>query len=271
MVMRLEAKEGGGATAFQTLVRPVIYLDHWAIRLFGEDLTQQDRLVQALQGVGGTLFFSLQNLFEFTAMTDGRQAEEAETLLGRVIPNLYVADSFIDLGMFLRDGQKHGDEHEKHVMLKMLIKSGEAGPFFSTKGYVSAVVDHADRLAPLFQQMNSSIATKMMELRDDDSMTTKARKYRPGHHTTLEAMLIAEMARDTHIGQGTFSPNDTADWIHAVTAALVGDLVLLDARWRDKLEKATRRIRAAGVQARIAKPFSKSSVNDFLLALEQWK
>lgn len=270
MVMSVEATTEGGARAFQSLVSPVIYLDHWAVRLFAEDLQLQDRLIQSLHAAGGTLLFTLQNLFEFAAMRDVGQAVDAEALLNRAIPHLYVADSFVDLGFFQPEGTTLGEEHEKHVLLKLLIKRAEAGPRLSATGLIATVVENGARLAHVYAQMTSSVAQKMMQVREDEALTSKARSYRPAPGRSLAGMLIAEMARDTHLGTGTFTANDTADWIHAVPAAVLCDLVLLDARWRDKLEKATRRIRSAGVNDRLARPFSRPGIGDFLRTLEEW-
>ena len=39
----------------QSFVSPTVYLDHWAIRLFSEELGLQDRFVQLLRAKAGTL------------------------------------------------------------------------------------------------------------------------------------------------------------------------------------------------------------------------
>ncbi|MFN8793204.1 MAG: hypothetical protein ACK50K_02705 [Betaproteobacteria bacterium] len=72
----------------QRLVRPVVYLDHWAVRLFSEDMSLQERFVDALQQSRGTWLFACANLMEFVAMTDADQAVAAEELLRRAMPSV---------------------------------------------------------------------------------------------------------------------------------------------------------------------------------------
>jgi hypothetical protein len=43
---------------WQSFISPTVYLDHWAIRLFSDNLALQDRLVNALRSKGGTLLLS---------------------------------------------------------------------------------------------------------------------------------------------------------------------------------------------------------------------
>ena len=61
------------------------------------------------------------------------------------------------------------------------------------------------------------------------------------------------------------------DLIHAVPAAVVCDLILLDARWSHKVNSAAKRMRKGGVTGKIALCFPQAKVSDFLLALESKK
>jgi hypothetical protein len=98
MAMTITPNGLGGFRLSQSLVRPVVYLDHWAIRLFSQDMALQNRFITALHRSGGTWLFSTANLMEFTAMSDLEQAARGEALLLRVIPHLHVADTTIDKG-----------------------------------------------------------------------------------------------------------------------------------------------------------------------------
>ena len=101
MVMSIQPNDSGGYQLRQQLTEPVVYLDHWAVRLFSDDEPLQDRFISALHQSGGTWLFATANLFEFTAMTDVTQAQATERLLSRALPALHVADTTLDRGYLL--------------------------------------------------------------------------------------------------------------------------------------------------------------------------
>ncbi len=98
MVISIKPNGSGTYQVRQQLTEPVVYLDHWAVRLFSEDEPLQDRFISALHRSGGTWLFATANLFEFTAMKDLTQAQAAERLLSRALPDLHFADTTLDRG-----------------------------------------------------------------------------------------------------------------------------------------------------------------------------
>lgn len=85
MAMTLHPIEHNGFRITQEFQHPAVYLDHWAIRHFAENLEDQDRFIKALHRSHGLWLFSTANLFEFVAMTDLSQAEDAERLIQRAL------------------------------------------------------------------------------------------------------------------------------------------------------------------------------------------
>ena len=73
----------------QVDIAPVVYLDHWALRLFSESQTLTDRLLSALKQRNGTLALSWLNLAEFTRITMEGQARKAESLLEKILPHVF--------------------------------------------------------------------------------------------------------------------------------------------------------------------------------------
>ena len=80
----------------QSFVSPTVYLDHWAIRMFSDDLALQDRLVKALRSKGGTLLLSNISFSEFAVPSDARHAADAEDFIERLLPNIYLTDFALD-------------------------------------------------------------------------------------------------------------------------------------------------------------------------------
>lgn len=121
--MTLSPNGVGGFILRQILVPPVVYLDHWAVRLFSTEQALQDRFIEALHRSKGTWLFSNVNLFEFVAMTNLEQAASAEALLLRAMPALHVADTALDPGYLFQDGvAPHPDAPEENWILKDLGK-----------------------------------------------------------------------------------------------------------------------------------------------------
>jgi len=271
-VMSVSTDDKGGLHLHQRLTRPVVFLDHWAIRTFAEDVPLQARFIAALHGSGGTWLFSAANLFEFVAMTDLQQAEAAETLLLRAMPAVHVADTTMDKGYLFADGAPpHPEAPDEHWMLKDLAERAQiAGGTLNTRRFVSDAIAHRDRLLPIFVDMKASIAEAVMAIVDDPQKNANAKKFTPSPGMTLRDALFQELVRDPHIDPNyRFDENDAVDLIHALPAASVCDLVLLDARWCHKVNSATRRLREAGVKGKIARCFSRKTLPDFLATLER--
>ena len=272
MAMTLQALGDGNFRVTQELLHPVVYLDHWAVRLFSHDLPLQDRFVSALHRSGGTWLFSTANLFEFVAMTDLNQAAAAEKLLLRAMPFLYVADSTLDKGFLIPEGAAphHPDAPKEGWMLEELADRARiAGGNWSLHRFVQDAIKHRDELLPIFDDMKASVSKVVMSLTKDKEKTANAKKFVPKAGMTLRDALNQELLREPHVNpQYTFDEHDAVDLIHAAPSAVVCDLVLLDSRWCHKLESASRRINKAGIKGRVARSFSPKTVASFLSALE---
>lgn len=274
MVMTLKPNSFGGFRITQRLVRPVVYLDHWAVRLFAEDIPLQDRFIEALHHAGATWLFSTANMFEFTAMTDLTQAVDAERLLLRAIPAMHFADTTLDRGYLIEDGAPlHPDAPVENWLLKDLgARAQIAGGAWNTHRFVQDAINHRDELRPLFETMKKDIFIAFMASTQNDASRASARKFAPLAEMTLREALPRELMREPYINTAyEFDENDAMDLIHAIPAAVVCNFVLLDARWCHKVESAAKRMRKGGVNGEIARCFSRKTVHDFLVALESAK
>lgn len=274
--MAISIKSNGSGTyqVRQQLTEPVVYLDHWAVRLFSEDEPLQNRFISALHRSGGTWLFATANLFEFTAMTDLTQAQAAERLLSRALPSLHFADTTLDRGYLLVEGAPaHPDAPEDHWLLQDLGERARiAGGILNTRRFVQDAIINRDQLSPLFENLKATVSNSVMALTKDQEKHSNARKFAPRAGMTLREALSHELLREPHVNEAyVFDGNDAMDLIHAVPAAVVCDLILLDARWSHKVNSAAKRMRKGGVTGKIALCFSQAKVSDFLLALESKK
>ena len=274
MTVKLIANENGGYTITQVLVHPVVYLDHWAVRLFSDEMPLQNRFVTALHRSRGTWVFSTANLMEFTAMTDLAQAAKGEALLLRAIPYINFADTTLDRGYYFEEGaEPHPDAPEQDWMLRDLEGRAKIiGGKWNTHRFLQDAIHHKSELKPLFADMKQSVSDAVMALTKDNQRHEAAKKFTPTPGMTLRHAFNGELLREPHINpEYVFNINDAVDYIHASSGGIIGDLILLDAGWSHKVEQAKRRLRKGGVKGHLAVSFSKRTVTDFLTALESWQ
>lgn len=274
MVISIKPNGSGAYQIRQQLTEPVVYLDHWAVRLFSEDEPLQDRFIRALHRSGGTWLFATANLFEFTAMTDLAQAKATERLLSRALPDLHFADTTLDRGYLLVEGAPaHPDAPEDHWLLKDLGERAKiAGGILNTHRFIQDAITHRDQLSPLFENLKEEVSNSVMALTKDKERHSNAKKFAPRAGMTLRDALYQELLREPHVNEAyVFDENDAMDLIHAVPAAVVCDLILLDARWSHKVNSAAKRMKKGGITGKIAQCYSRATISGFLLALESTK
>ena len=272
--MNLIPNENGDYTITQVLVRPLVYLDHWAVRLFSDEIPLQNRFVTALHRSGGTWLFSTANLMEFTAMTDLAQAAKGEALLLRSIPHILFADTTLDRGYYLEEGAApHPEAPEQDWMLRDLEGRAKIiGGNWNTHRFLQDAIHNKSELEPLFADMKQSVSDAVMALTKDNQRHQTAKRFTPTPGMTLRQAFNGELLREPHINpEYVFNINDAVDYIHASAGAIIGDFILLDAGWSHKVQQAKRRLRKGGVNGHLAMSFSKRTVTDFLSALESWQ
>jgi hypothetical protein len=273
MVMTIESNGAAGLSIRQTLVQPLIYLDHWAVRQFAEQEPIANRFIGALHAAAGTWVFSQTNLFEFVAMRDVATARQVEALIAKAFPHFYVLDTVSETDYFKesKPGElRHPDAPDKHWVLvdlgeRAMISSGN----FNTYRFISDAMTHANMLLPLFEEMKRDIAGAVAAIRGKVLTNQNRKKFVPKPGMRLKEIFRDELLLEPEAREGQiFRENDATDLLHALPACLLCDMVLLDSAWRHKVEVATKRIRKAGIKGRLAQCFSQKQLPEFLGALE---
>ena len=273
MPMTIQRDGVGDVSIRQSFSCPLVYLDHWAVRRFSDDALIADRFIAALHAAQGTWLFSQMNLTEFTAMRDIPTARRVEALIQRAFPYFYVLDTVDDTPYFRADRAERPrppDAPEKHWMLKDLCdRAVIAGGTFNANRFFSDGIDHADELLPIFEQMKRDISNHITAIREAVFAETNRRDLVPGRHMRLIDIFKEELLVEP-VGQANqrFQENDAVDFVHALPACQLCDMVLLDTAWCHKVALATQRIRDAGIEGKIAACYSPNGVGDFLAALE---
>lgn len=276
MAMNLYTNELGDLELDQSLIRPVVYLDHWAVRRLSDDQPLQDRFVAALKKKAGTLLFSSQNLAEFCKVEDIDTARRAEVLLGRVLPDLYVADFTIDKGFATAEGGPAGvDSPGEGWLVKEMVERAKLDPNseLTVHRFVTDVVTHRDALLPVFVDMEAGIAAAINTSRQNPEVRDRARRYRPQPGETLQMIVQNELTREYYLDPASnFGPNDASDMVHAVASLIRADFALLDHAWCVKADRACRRLHGHRINRRLAQTFSgkANGLGEFFSQLESW-
>jgi hypothetical protein len=88
-VLEVTIAENGDVEVVQRHAEPMVYFDHWALRLFSDDADLARRFAAALNRRGGTLAISWINLSEFIPMSDLASVRRVEVFLDRLLPRLF--------------------------------------------------------------------------------------------------------------------------------------------------------------------------------------
>jgi hypothetical protein len=271
--MTIQRDDVGSLSIRQNFSSPLVYLDHWAVRQFSEDEALADRFIAALHAAHGTWLFSQMNLSEFFAMRDIPTARRVEALIQQAFPYFYVLDTVDDTPYFREDQTERPrppDAPDKHWMLRDLLgRAVITGGTFNAHRFISDGIDHADVLLPIFEQMKRDIANHITTIRQAVIANQDLMALVPGRHMRLIDIFKEELLVEP-AGQANqrFRGNDAVDFVHALPACQLCDMVLLDTAWCHKVTLATRRIREAGIEGKIAACYSPNAVGDFLAALE---
>ncbi|HEY5581459.1 MAG TPA: hypothetical protein VIK56_09885 [Rhodoferax sp.] len=273
MVMTIEPNGKGGLRVRQTLVHPLVYLDHWAVRRFADQEPVGSRFIAALHVAGGTWVFSQANLSEFIAMRDAMTARRVEALIAKAFPHFYVLDTVDETDCFHQrnpGGPRHPDAPDRHwILVDLGERAMIAGGRFNTHRFISDAITHADMLLPIFEQMKRDVARAVAVIRDKVLTNQHRRKFVPQPGMSLKEIFRDELLLEPEAREGQrFTENDATDLVHALPACLLCDMVLLDSAWCHKVGVATKRIRKAGIKGNLARCFSPRQVAEFLGELE---
>lgn len=185
----------------QSFISPTVYLDHWAIRLFSDDLALQDRFVNALQNKGGTLLFSHISFSEFAAPSDPRHAVDAEAFIERLLPNLYLTDFALD--KILEREQCEPNNLKRFwpsadlTALKLFAERAQGTPLgFTMHGFITMAHANRVRIVAVTAEVVRKIKMGLEDARADSSYVSKARAIRPDDARPRTFIILGELMRD---------------------------------------------------------------------------
>lgn len=267
-----------GSHIRQSFESPSVYLDHWAIRLFSDDLQLQDRFIDALKTKGGTLLLSTFSLLEFSGPEDRKHCFDTERFLDRVMPNMFFTDFAIDK---THNRESREANNEKRFWppadlstLKYLAEyKCDTDGKISMSGFLSMIHDNRTEFIRLETETVSMLQGAFSTSRDDNEYIKKAKNVRPSDQRTRTFNIIGELMRGFNLDPCLkITDNDIIDLIHATSPLNCCDFILLDGPWEERVKKMNLRISKTSMVMPIAKCFSKrnNGINTFLSELESF-
>ncbi|WP_141397363.1 hypothetical protein [Polaromonas sp. AER18D-145] len=266
-----------GTLIRQSFDSPTVYLDHWAIRFFSENIVSQDRLVNALMSTGGTLLLSNISFAEFAGPIDPGHSRDAGAFVERLLPNIYFTDFAFDK---ILERERLEANNERRFwpsadvrQLKLFAECALDGALnvgikrLFEMAYLSGVA-----VGNLSESLINIIREALETARNDPAHVRKAKNLALSDGRPRTTMIMGELMRGFNLdGNSSFSNNDVMDFLHAVMPVNSCDYVLLDGPWVDRVNKMSQRMAKAGMTMPIAKCFSKGKnggIEAFLASLE---
>lgn len=242
---------------------PVVYLDHWAVRLFSSDHLLGQRFLLALKANGGALMVSHANLAEITGPDDPRHAEEIAAFFEAVLPNIYFAEFDVqkaidqetrsrdirirlpapaDVELLLTVGRERSDDLQRFTIARL----------------IKVVAAHRNELRPEWHKSNQALADHINKVRSNSKTVEHAKKF-TGHRIDVPTLAVMqELLRPFFIDRSlSVDRNDAGDIHHAMMSIAYCDYALLDGKWEALHERMVRRFKELQMPIRVAKVFSK--------------
>ena len=261
----------------QSFESPTVYMDHWAIMTFSEDLVLQDRFISAMALKGGTLLLSNISMGEFAEAENVRHSLDAEKFLERVLPNIFLTDFAFDK-LLAREQVEVNNERRfwppaDLPQLKLLAELAPGGPpCLTVNTFVQMAHQHRIELANVTAEVVNKIRDGFEQVRKHPDYVLKAKNTLPSEKRTRTMIIMGKLMRGFNLdSNASISENDVIDFLHAAMPINCCDYVLLDGPWVGRVNTLKQRIASTGMNMPIAKCFSKTKnggVEAFLDSLE---
>jgi hypothetical protein len=274
-MLELIKKADGSAYLKATLTYPIVYLDHWAVVDFSNQIGLQNQFISLLKKKGGTLLLSQANFFEAAGFDNYAQAERIERFLEAVLPNIHIVDFSLDAAMFGEVSHSQTKPSmDKFWIIEFLLELAKInGVNLTFKTMYTAVIKEHSILKPLFIDTKEEIAKAMHVAIHSDEMLEKAKNYIPDQKQPAANLVLSAYLHDAQVNNNQkFELNDSVDLIHAVPAVLTSDFALLDRKWCQRTERAVKFLGDHSVNLKIAQCYwgSPDKINNFFLDLENY-
>lgn len=267
-----------GLKVGQSFDSPTVYLDHWAIRLFSDDRTLEDRLVTTLLQKRGTLLVSHFSMAELGAASDPRHALDAETFLERCLPHIFLTDFRLDAVLArerneVSNATRFWPTADLPQLRLFAERSQVAGRGFTMNGFAQMAYGHRTAIGGLMSDIAGKMKEALEKARADPDYVRRARDAPLNDSRPRTLLILGELLRGFNLDPNSpILENDVIDLIHAAMPLNCCDYVLLDGPWAERVQKMKLRLSKSPMVMPIAKCFSQrnNGIDTFLTDLENY-
>lgn len=270
--------DGDGVLWTQSFDHPTVYLDTFAIRAIAESDELSNRFAQDLKARNGTWLLGAISMGEFARFADPRYVEQAERLLAKVVPHIYLFLSEpgtawlergeADLAVRLRPPV---DRRSMEIFSGLWSQRQCLPETF--RGMFQMVYENREKMSETLDDVASKLVASLGQHRQMEPYRRKAKAARLGDGRTRQQIISGELLRELVLDtNAAITANEVLDLMHAVDAVDYCDLVLLDKAWERRANALHQRIAAAGIAMPVAHCFSmrNDGIEQFLDAIERW-
>jgi hypothetical protein len=208
-----------GVHVWQSFVSPTVYLDHWALRMFSDELDLQTRFVDSLRAKGGTLLLSNLSLNEFAGPADPRHCDDAEAFLERLLPNIYLTDFALDKVLEKEEAELDNANRlwppSDLPQLKFFAeRMQDSPPGFTMHGFIRLAHLYRDELSASTNDLVRLVRGGLDSVRGDPAFVAKARRVLPNNERTRTWIILGELLRGFVLDPAAaISDNDIIDLV----------------------------------------------------------
>ena len=276
MAIKYDCCEKEGFVVKYSAIRPMVYLDTWALNKFSLNNKLKNRLLRIMKDKG-TIAFSILNLYEAVVRDDEEQKKAIYDFMVKVDDIAIESNPFIVIG---RENHRNGEKDDffysySWTNQNLLREIGLSGRAFLPLKVAEALYQLVEEIKDSNKQLTTRFETELMpmivegrncEKKLNDSKMKLKRKiqvketYRPYTKEIYDYFINYLIANENmKMGEGEW-----IDMFHLIIPMAYCDFVLADKRW-------THIIKSTGLKyPNIANVYSPNDIEDFLCELEKF-
>jgi hypothetical protein len=237
-----EALSDGGVLLVETLGRPTVYLDNWALNDIALDDECRDRFVTTLNDRKGTLRLSISNLVELMKQTDSKQIETILQMVDSVDAG-FINTNFVEVikheNALLR-GEAAGNPSQELTLIWVYLLAQNWPESWAMSDVIRTGLDGTsgiqmrvswDQFAVRMRKFLDSVRMDREYMSKSKGRAKATRKKGKDHDRPTRELISLGFDFILQNESMKMSSNEWHDFLHAIVPASYCDIVLLDKRW----------------------------------------
>lgn len=232
----------GRALLVESLGRPIVYLDNWALNDIALDVACRDRFVSTLNGRKGTLRLSISNLIELMKQTDRRQIDTILQMIDSVDAG-FINTNFVDVinreNALLR-GEAAGNPSQELTLVQTHLLAQNWPETWAMSDVIRTALDctSGTQMRERWDQFSIRMEGFLGAVRKDrhymsksKARTRETRNKGKDHDRPTRELFVLGFDFILQNESMKMNSNEWHDFFHAIVPVSYCDIVLLDKRW----------------------------------------